>query len=656
MEKQSAQFIEVEGPDGRVFEFPTGMAEVEISAVMAKHYGGDTPWYEDAARFVDDTVRSAARGATFGFADEIAAGLNTGFGLLGDYDKAVVEERARDDRFREDSPVTSTVAEVAGGIGSTLAVPWLKAATTPAQGASLAARTATGVKSGAGLGALYGAGNADGDLSDRAIGALQAGTVGAATGGLAVPAVDLGAKGVRLIADQTLGRLPSRQAQVAANKVAEALQRDGLTPDQAMQRIRQLGPEAALLDAGPNSQALARAVYTQPGKGKPIIGDFLRTRQEGTRNPATGMLQGGQNSRVTASIEKLVPDTAKDARGAVANSKTLSGQSYNAARAGDDLVDVLPVISSLDDEITKSKGGIKSALSRVRSFLVDDAGRPEVTIDTLHQAKMAIDDLMSGEARSSMGNVAKARIRAYQDALVEAIESAGEAGAKYREGRLGTAAAWRINDALDMGEGFMLKRVAATPDDLADQLAKMRPEELEAFRTGAAQAIKSKLGDMNTRTDVTKRLMDIPNLEQKIRLAFGDDQTFKRYIDALEAERTMFDAYGRIISGSRTGEVLAEQADAGKDVGRVAQGVREIFLPQSMADPVRGITNIAGGLKDRAAIPGPVSGRLAKLLTGRSVDPLTEAMKSQVANDTFRRNLAQRLTVGGTALSAPNVR
>ena len=43
---------------------------------------------------VDAFMRGAADAATFGFADEIAAGLGTGFGYLGDYDQELARQRA----------------------------------------------------------------------------------------------------------------------------------------------------------------------------------------------------------------------------------------------------------------------------------------------------------------------------------------------------------------------------------------------------------------------------------------------------------------------------------------------------------------------------------------------------------------------------------
>lgn len=667
MENQQQSYMEVEGPDGAIYEFPKDASEAEIMATFEQPgsmlnasaqsdapANQNAPLYQQAMDYAGGAARRFQDGVFMGFADELHGGITAlpraaynasqgkGFDIGQAYGQGRDDWRNSSKDFQAENPIAGTALEIGGGVTSAAAMPW----TTPAKGAGLAAQTATGIKTGAGMGAMYGAGNADGSFADRLRGASIGLGVGGVTGGLGVPVIAAGSKAANLIANQTINRLPGRSTDAAFKKVAEALERDGLQPAQAAARIAKLGPESALMDVGPNSQALARAVYTQPGQGKTVIGDFLSARQEGTRS-VDKTLQGGQINRVSQSIDDLIPGNAQDTRQGVQASRQQFGDSYEAARLGDDLVDVQPVLTSIDDEITRSKGGIKTALQKVRSYIVDDADRPEVSVDALHQAKMAIDDLMSGEAKTSMGSVAKARVRKYQDTLIDAIESAGESGAKYREGRLGTAAAWRINDALENGENFMLKRAFANADEMAEAVSKMRPEELEAFRTGAGQAIKSKLGDMNTRTDSTKRLMDIPNLEAKIKTAFGDQDTFRRYIGNLENERAMFDSYGKIIGGSRTGEVMAEQADSTIDPGRITQGLREIFTPTSVVDPIRGAVNVAGGVKDRVALPGPMADDIAQILTSQDVNAINKALQSNKAGPAARRSLTQLLLTGG---------
>lgn len=131
-----------------------------------------------------------AQGLTLGFSDEIVGALGAIPGAIqtGDFSWGGIKDaytgirdqaRANARGFRESNPVTSTVAEIGGGLLTGGAGAGRAAA---AKGASLVARSAA---TGAGLGAVSGAGysesdNASGVLSDAAKGGVLGGMTGAA--------------------------------------------------------------------------------------------------------------------------------------------------------------------------------------------------------------------------------------------------------------------------------------------------------------------------------------------------------------------------------------------------------------------------------------------------------------------------------------------
>jgi hypothetical protein len=272
-------------------------------------------------------------------------------------------------------------------------------------------------------------------------------------------------------------------------------------------------------------------------------------------------------------------------------------------------------------------------------------GRPDTSVEGLHQAKMAIDDLISGTGDSSIGRTAKGRLRDVQAKLVSAIE---EAAPDYRVGRMGTAAEWAKQDALESGANFMMRSEFTDPQALKAAVAKMGPEEQHMFRVGAAQAIKSKLEGLVTRADATKKIMDIPALEDKIRTAFGSDDLFRKYIGSLEGERAMFDSYSKILGGSRTGEVIAEQADAAIDPSMIIQGLRRMASSNPI-DWVAGGAQAIGGAKDRLMMPEGTSKNLAKILMGQDVTPLQQAYQAVGMSDARRQAIARALTAAGAS-------
>ena len=65
---------------------------------------------------IDTVMRGAADTLTFGTADEIAAGLNTGFGYLGDYEKELASQRRTDTADAENRFGYRLGGQLGGGV------------------------------------------------------------------------------------------------------------------------------------------------------------------------------------------------------------------------------------------------------------------------------------------------------------------------------------------------------------------------------------------------------------------------------------------------------------------------------------------------------------------------------------------------------------
>jgi len=194
--------FELQGPDGANYEIdapdeasavaafrklmapkspPLPRAKPEVTTAdrlaVARNLG---PRGQGATDFnVDDVVRSVASGATFGLADEIAAGGNALLGI-GNYSDNVAAERARDAQIPAD---VRFAGELAGGVltGSGLAKSGVTLLNTanPTVG-NMALR---GAGEGAAYGAAYVFGSGEG-TQDRIEKAAFGAAVGAPTGGV----------------------------------------------------------------------------------------------------------------------------------------------------------------------------------------------------------------------------------------------------------------------------------------------------------------------------------------------------------------------------------------------------------------------------------------------------------------------------------------
>lgn len=97
---------------------------------------------------------------------------------------------------------------------------------------------------------------------------------------------------------------------------------------------------------------------------------------------------------------------------------------YEKAFASKTPVDVKPVVKYIDNQLITAKGGIKSTLEKARALL-NRPGSDEIddSVIGLHNAKMAIDDLISNARESGIGNVSKAKLLEVKSRLLKQIDA-----------------------------------------------------------------------------------------------------------------------------------------------------------------------------------------------------------------------------------------
>ena len=138
----------------------------EIPADYGERTGTPSKW--------EAIWRGAAQGATFGFADEIAGGLEAAF-TDKTYDQARDESRTAHKAAREEHPLTYGGAELGGGVLTAL---------VPGMGIARGAGLAANIARGAGSGIASGIGHSEGkDVAEIARDAGVSGLVGGAVGG-----------------------------------------------------------------------------------------------------------------------------------------------------------------------------------------------------------------------------------------------------------------------------------------------------------------------------------------------------------------------------------------------------------------------------------------------------------------------------------------
>lgn len=190
-----------------------------------------------------DASGSILQGATFGFGDELTAGV--GGALGGNYDEILAKDRSAQKRYEAENPYESMMFEIGGGLPLAFATPGAGAgALTKLATMGSQARSAKGLMgAGAAYGALTGFGKGEGDGGNRLASALVGGTVGGA-----MPLAIKGATGAIKPIAQRLDGYPgvlgevgalfpggrdavARKTYLTGQEVKQALEKSGLNLD-----------------------------------------------------------------------------------------------------------------------------------------------------------------------------------------------------------------------------------------------------------------------------------------------------------------------------------------------------------------------------------------------------------------------------------------
>jgi hypothetical protein len=491
---------------------------------------------------------TAAQGATFNFADEMA-------GLVNPRYRDVV--RGATQEFAQRNPMSAAGLELAGGL-----------ATAPFTGPLSLGRgiTTTGkvLRTAGDLaaqGALSGAGAAD--EGDRLTGAAQGAALGTAIGGGANVAGRMIRSGIitpvmSRLPEGALGMVPETaggynvRPDYARERLAELLERDaqarimtGVEPGQeavmSAARLRKLGPEAPIAAAGGNTLAEIDMLANLPG--------------------SAGRQLTMQQRRVAAGRGGAITETAERATGVTRSAEDeLTDLAKRQADAAGPLYDKLRSVTfPVDDELQSILGRARLDLGAAQRTATR-RGEPQVSLRQLKQGdqlpfaaadqlKRSLWDKAQAARRKGSNNEAADLDRLRLD-LVKKLDSLSPDYAKARETFAGFA---ELETAVDLGRTAL----SETSESLSKLTKEMTPSELEAFRVGAVDSLRQVAGSQAGQTRLLNMYKE-PELKGKLRAIFGNDfREFQRMILSQEELKKL----ERVGGGSQTFKRLAQAQD-----------------------------------------------------------------------------------------------
>lgn len=615
--------IEIEGPDGVIYEFPAGTTDEVIGQAMRRAYGGPEPVQQrsrsqqlsdqmmaareagnmsEAMRLMDlasraaiedgeapagvainpatgrmeDTtlrdngrgnaaLQGAGQGLSFGLMDEAVGGL---YGLMGpgsfedNQNYALTSMRSDLANARENYPLTAYGSEIAGGAATSLAgAAGLGLAAAPTVGG----RAAQGAAMGAAEGGLYGFGTGEGGIGNRAAGGAQGAVLGAGIGAAAPYAIEGARQGFDLAIGGPLASMRSSPSAVRASRaVQSAVERSGRTPEQLAQDIslaRAAGQgQYGIADAtGYAGQRMLAGAARTPGAARQEIVDYLMNRQNGQGRRIAGAIDEGLNAEAGFTGRTASQVTDQLAAARGAAANT----NYQAAREGAGPVDVRGVLGAIDERLGPMRGA-------------DVAG------DSIDGTFAQIRRRLAGETPD--GSPAELsdfqRVLGVKQDVQDMIGRAQRAGEGNRVREL-SGIVREIDSALEAASsGYrqandqfaQASRVidqvdagrAATSNrartgDVQQSYAALTPEQQAAFRAGYSDPLLARIESSAPGVNKARPLMDEAS-QAELGMMARDPQGLAGF---LFREDQMFKTGNAAMGGSMTADNLADVADVG---------------------------------------------------------------------------------------------
>ena len=474
---------------------------------------------------------NALQGPTMGFLDEIVGAAAAPFGK---YEQARDYVRGATQQFRQDYPVTGAVTSAAATAPMFLlggAPAAIKGVIAPV--ATTAGRLLTAGKVGTIQGGVSGAG----ESTAQTVGGVAADTAKhAAQGG----ALGVGGQSVLGTVGAVGGNIAQRLSQTSAadyarTKLAEALSRmtggtpvrpGGAASPSPAADIQFLGPEATIADvSGQAGKRVLDVLATLPGKTKDLVEQLIRGRQTGRTDrimTAADDALGTQGKGFVASLDALEA-TQKAAQAPFR--KQLEGLSV---RADDDLIKILnrePAAFKAAADLARREGGLPIDLSKLK--VGDDI--PFDALDTVKKALWTIAEKEKINFAPTPDSRAVNGIRVALTNKMDLLSPKDAGGSIYKQARDAFAGPAELRSAISEGRGAMKTDAIG----VAELTKGMSASELEAFRIGALQSLRDKVGTESGQTSLLKMWKET-GTSDKLKEIFGTD--YKKFASSVAKE------------------------------------------------------------------------------------------------------------------------
>lgn len=600
---------------GKVYEVPDSFEQLDDSSkdvilqkIIAEQsfekFQDKKQVKKDSARTssVGDKIKGVPRallgqGLALGFGDEIEAGLRTGFGLLGDYDKTVGGIRDDIDDFRATDPTLAIGSEIGGAILPALASGVFTGgagtgAVLGATGARLGANqglkqiakrmpnVTQGAKTGALYGGAYGMGTAESEpnssayqiAKDRLTGMGIGGTLGGTIGGVATPIISKGmqlGKGA-LEGAKRMGGNSKAIERSAMQKLSDKIDKDGGV-GAVQKRLDDAGSSPmAIADAGENLRGLgyASSVVSSPEKTKVADKLIKRNNEQSSRvldlvKKSTGI---GDDQIGYQFIDDLAETTKALSVPAYkeAYKTNIPAKEFKEFFTGTRAKTIFDAGKKAQEELAIdgiSVPSLNKMLNNKDSFFgsFDDILAQDMPTEFLHAIKRGLDSMIKSETKTITPTLKETTPKGvklvklkqqFNAKIIKNNPSYGKANKDFADNK-------RLEEAFKFGQKYK----TTSKNQLEKLFMDFSPSELQAWKSGMITKLDDIANNKSKSSNFLNEIDGSNKLDEIFEVLITDPKQKEAFKSILKSEQDMFRTFRKNIKTTDTAQKTEEIND-----------------------------------------------------------------------------------------------
>ena len=473
-------------------------------------------------------------------------------------------------------------------------------------------------------------------------------------GGMLGPVFQGGAKAVGALGSNIAQRVSESSAADAAKlKLAEVLSKSGIGSlfepggggnalTQIEAKLAKLGPEATLFDAaGQPTKVLLDTLATLPGQAKTYVEQLIRNRQ--ATRPKRIMTAADESLKTGGAGYQTTLDALVEQR------KNAADPLYQQIRGLSVKVD--PELYKLLQASKKSHAKYEELVQLNRETPIDLSKikvGDDIPFDALDKVKQALYDL-GNDAKGEFGKPTHLSLsydKLRQDLIGKADKLSPKDSASnepiYKMARNAFEGPSQLKNAVEAGRTAMKNDQIGVSELMKD----MSTSELEAFRIGALQGLRDKVGTKAGQTQMLDFWRETKT-SGPLKEIFGND--YRKFTAALFREESLkkIESVGR---GSQTAQRLLSAGEL--DVGDAMQAGQAVASAgQGNAAP---LINTVMNLGKKISTPEQTRNEMAKLLMQQGPAAMRTLRDLPLAVKQFNEAQARNAALANTLAQQPN--